>query len=139
LQELRDSVGQLFSAETLYGLGARTLRIIALLFATWLILRIARRALPRILRAIGRRMTARVDESEIERSKRVETLGGILLSIAIVVVWTVSLLMVLRELGFDIAPVLAGAGVVGLAVGFGAQNLVRESGSWRIVEEKVTM
>jgi len=48
-------------------------------------------------------------------------------------------MMVLNELGFDIKPILAGAGIVGLAVGFGAQNLVRDviSGLFMIIENQV--
>jgi small conductance mechanosensitive channel len=51
----------------------------------------------------------------------------------------VLLLVVLREIGVDIAPILAGAGILGLAVGFGAQNLVRDviSGFFFILENQV--
>ena len=51
----------------------------------------------------------------------------------------VAVLMILRELGVDIAPVLAGAGILGLAVGFGAQTLVRDiiSGFFLILEDQV--
>ena len=47
--------------------------------------------------------------------------------------------MVLKEAGFDVMPLLAGAGVVGLAVGFGAQNLIRDviSGAFLLVENQM--
>jgi small conductance mechanosensitive channel len=55
------------------------------------------------------------------------------------VIWTVAVLMVLRELDVDITPVLTGAGIVGLAVGFGAQTLVRDviTGFFLIIEDQV--
>jgi small conductance mechanosensitive channel len=54
-------------------------------------------------------------------------------------IWTVAILMVLRELDVDITPVLTGAGIVGLAIGFGAQTLVRDviSGFFLIIEDQV--
>jgi moderate conductance mechanosensitive channel len=58
--------------------------------------------------------------------QRVTTLAGIIASTVRVVVWTVVGLMLLGELGLNLAPLLAGAGIVGLALGFGAQSLVRD-------------
>jgi moderate conductance mechanosensitive channel len=58
--------------------------------------------------------------------QRSATLIGTLASVVRVVVWSVAMLMILGELGFDLGPLLAGAGVVGLALGFGAQSLVRD-------------
>jgi small conductance mechanosensitive channel len=57
----------------------------------------------------------------------------------VIVIWTVAILVILREIGVDVAPVLAGAGIVGLAVGFGAQNLVRDviSGFFVLLENQV--
>ena len=56
-----------------------------------------------------------------------------------VVVMSVAILIVLRELGVDITPILTGAGIAGLAVGFGAQNQVRDiiSGFFLIMENPV--
>jgi small conductance mechanosensitive channel len=58
--------------------------------------------------------------------KRVTTLTGLLLTLGVVAVWLVVAIICLDQLGLDVAPILAGAGIVGLAVGFGAQNLVRD-------------
>ena len=54
-------------------------------------------------------------------------------------IWTTAVLIVLRELDVDITPVLTGAGIVGLAIGFGAQTLVRDviTGFFLIVEDQV--
>jgi small conductance mechanosensitive channel len=75
----------------------------------------------------------------LERAKRARTLGSVINKVAAVVVTTVAFLMALGELGIDITPVLTGAGIVGLAVGFGAQTLVRDiiSGFFMILEDQV--
>ena len=75
----------------------------------------------------------------LERAKRARTLGSLIRNVAAAVIVGVAVLMILRELRIDIAPVLAGAGIVGLAVGFGAQTLVRDiiSGFFLILEDQV--
>jgi len=74
-----------------------------------------------------------------ELEKRANTIVGIVRRTAVVLIWSVAMVMALREVGFDITPILAGAGVVGLAVGFGAQNLVRDviSGFFMLVENQI--
>lgn len=71
--------------------------------------------------------------------KRVTTLIGLLLTLGLVAVWAVVAVICLDQLGFDVTPILAGAGIVGLAVGFGAQNLVRDviSGFFIVLENQV--
>ena len=75
----------------------------------------------------------------LERAKRARTLGAAINKVATAAIAVIALLMVLRELRVDIAPVLTGAGIVGLAVGFGAQTLVRDviSGFFLILEDQV--
>jgi small-conductance mechanosensitive channel len=75
----------------------------------------------------------------LERAKRARTLGAAINKVVTAAVAAIALLMVLRELRVDIAPVLTGAGIVGLAVGFGAQTLVRDviSGFFLILEDQV--
>jgi small conductance mechanosensitive channel len=72
------------------------------------------------------------------RRARAEALGSILRSIASAVVFGVAFMLVLDELGVNLAPILAGAGVLGLAIGFGAQNLVRDflSGLFMLFEDQ---
>ena len=62
----------------------------------------------------------------IETEKRVRTLGNILRKATFVTVFVVALMMVLREVGIDIALIITGAGIIGIAVGFSAQSLVRD-------------
>ena len=75
----------------------------------------------------------------LERRKRAQTVASVVRRALSVLIWTTAVLMVLRELDVDITPVLTGAGIVGLAVGFGAQTLVRDviSGFFLIVEDQV--
>lgn len=71
--------------------------------------------------------------------KRVATLIGLVQTLAIVLVWSIIAVMGLAQIGLDVTPILAGAGIAGLAVGFGAQNLVRDliSGFFVVLENQV--
>jgi moderate conductance mechanosensitive channel len=73
--------------------------------------------------------------------KRAATLTGILRTIALTAVWAIVIIESLQFVGLDIAPILAGAGILGLAVGFGAQNLVRDliSGFFIILEDQIRL
>lgn len=75
----------------------------------------------------------------LERAKRARTLGGLVNRVATVLIVSIAVLMILREFQLDIAPVLTGAGIAGLAIGFGAQTLVRDviSGFFMILEDQV--
>jgi len=74
-----------------------------------------------------------------EHRKRATTITRLLNILATVVVISVAALIVLREINVDITPILAGAGILGLAVGFGAQNVVRDviSGLFIILEDQI--
>jgi small conductance mechanosensitive channel len=74
-----------------------------------------------------------------EEEKRATTITRLLSMLATTVITVGALLIVLRELGVNITPILTGAGIVGLAVGFGAQNLVRDliTGFFLILENQV--
>jgi len=81
----------------------------------------------------------REDKERVANEKRVKTLTGLLRTICLTLVWVVGIVMSLDQIGLDITPILAGAGIVGLAVGFGAQNLVRDviNGFFVILENQV--
>lgn len=76
-----------------------------------------------------------------ETQKRIETLLGILGTTIRIVVWLMIGMVLLRELGVDIAPLIAGAGIAGLAIGFGAQELVRDflSGFFVLLENQIRL
>src|SRR5437762_3902470 len=79
--------------------------------------------------------------TDLEWQRRATTLAGILTSLVTAGVGFIAVLMVLRELSFDVVPILTGAGIAGLAIGFGAQNLVRDviSGFFLILEDQVRL
>jgi len=72
------------------------------------------------------------------RRQRAETMGSLLRSIASGVIWSIAVVMVLGVCGLPIAPLLTGAGVAGVALGFGAQTLVKDflSGIFMILEDQ---
>jgi small conductance mechanosensitive channel len=75
----------------------------------------------------------------MERAKRARTLGAVVQNVTTALIVGIAALMILTQLKVDITPVLTGAGIVGLAVGFGAQTLVRDilSGFFLILENQV--
>ena len=79
------------------------------------------------------------DTERLANEKRVRTLTGMLHTIALTLLWVIAIIMSLEQIGLDITPILAGAGIAGLAVGFGAQNLVRDviTGFFIILENQV--
>ena len=91
------------------------------------------------VRRFEHQLTLGTGQDALERAKRARTLGSLIRNATIALIVGIAALMILRELGLDIAPVLTGAGIVGLAVGFGAQTLVRDiiSGFFLILEDQV--
>jgi small conductance mechanosensitive channel len=93
--------------------------------------------------AAARRLERNMNRGEgldgVERAKRAQTIGRIVQKTLSIVISTMAALMILRELDIDITPVLTGAGIAGLAVGFGAQTLVRDvlSGFFLIFEDQI--
>ena len=85
------------------------------------------------------RTRAGQDADNLELVERVQTISGLVTNAVNVVVWSAASLMMLQQLGVNITPLLTGAGIAGLAVGFGAQNLVRDviSGFFFILEDQV--
>ena len=71
-------------------------------------------------------------------AQRLETLGSLFRNIATLIIYTIATLMVLANLGFNLAPLIAGAGILGVALGFGAQSLVADflSGVFIIMEDQ---
>jgi small-conductance mechanosensitive channel len=72
------------------------------------------------------------------RAQRARTIGSVLRSLSSIVVLVIGSIMVLAEFGVNLGPILASAGIVGVAVGFGAQNLVRDflSGMFMLLEDQ---
>ncbi len=96
----------------------------------------------RLASFIARRAEKAFDDNDpdhlSEREKQAATLGKVIRNIIRIVVWGIALMMVLREVGVEIAPILAGVGVAGLAVGVGAQSRVKDvlAGMFVLVENQ---
>jgi moderate conductance mechanosensitive channel len=107
--------------------------VFLILAASWLLLGFVRK----VLRTLNQRMAAR--SSDPEDQKRIDTLMRVFRYIASVVIGAVTVMLVLSEFGISIAPILATAGVAGLAIGFGAQSLVKDyfTGFVMILENQI--
>jgi small-conductance mechanosensitive channel len=116
------------------------LRIVLILLLTWAAIRFGRifiyRSLTLTLHDTGKNRVA-----DIQITKRRNTLSGLFVTILRVAVVMVGALMVFRELNFEISPILASAGIVGLAVGFGAQSLVKDviGGAFIVLERQFSV
>ncbi|MDP3719356.1 MAG: mechanosensitive ion channel family protein [Acidobacteriota bacterium] len=112
--------------------GVRILLLVLLAFA-------ANRFAASVIRRAEHEMVVDNDPRALERRKRAQTLGATFQRFLSILIWLVASLMVLRELDVDITPVLTGAGIIGLAIGFGAQSLVRDiiSGVFLIAENQI--
>jgi len=96
------------------------LRVVLIALAAWIGLGL----MQRLTRLFGERITRGMDDRE--QVKRAATLGRVFRYIAAVIVLVVAATLILSELGIAVAPILGAAGVIGLAVGFGAQSLVKD-------------
>lgn len=114
------------------------LRILLILAVAWAAMFAIKFAMRRLTQTLIQRSQA-AGEVPTESAKRVETLVRLLRQGMLIALWVMVVLIVLREVGLEITPILASAGIVGLAVGFGAQNLVRDviSGFFMILENQV--
>jgi len=111
-------------------------KILAIIIITFILIRVVRVVINRSKARISLRT-----EDDIEAAKRIETLTGLVEKTVRALVLTAAALMVLQSLGINIGPLLAGAGVVGLAVGFGAQSLVKDviSGFFILIENHMNV
>jgi len=108
-------------------------QIILILLVALLTIRVAKRLLQTLKRHIKNR------SENIEDQKRFETLARVFTYILNLVVWALAIMFALSALGFSIAPMLATAGVAGIAVGFGAQSLVKDyfTGFVMLIENQI--
>jgi small conductance mechanosensitive channel len=117
---------------------AALLRIVIIVAIAYGLLRILRLALNRLETLLVRATAAR-ETAPGAAAMRIRTLMNVLWTITSGFLGFIVALIVLGQLGINIGPILAGAGVVGLAVGFGAQNLVRDlvSGFFLLLENQI--
>lgn len=107
--------------------------ILIILLIAWIALKMAKKLSQGLVRFVTRQ------KEDEEFQKRTRTLGEVVRYVIVLVVFAVATMTVLKELGIDIGPVLAAAGIVGLAVGFGAQSLVKDviSGFFILLEDQI--
>lgn len=118
-------LGQIAMGETAFTRTLRAaLRIVIVLLVADLAWRLIRALLDGQLD--GQPVSLHDDSPEARRRQRMRTLLPILRNFLLVLIASISVLMVLDALGIQIGPLLAGAGVVGIAIGFGAQTLVKD-------------
>ena len=95
-----------------------------------------------LLKVAVRRLVRIVDDGDdthiSQKEQRAKTLGQVVITTGNIVIYVVILLMILSLFGIDIRPILAGAGIIGLAIGFGSQSLVKDfvSGLFILVENQ---
>lgn len=131
---------------------ARPSKVVVIVVLAWLATYLLRRAIRRFTHGLGSvsaDVVTAADRSAgallrtggattLRTVQRAETIGALLASAASFAVWGIAVLTILGEIGVDLGPLVAGAGIVGIAVGFGAQNLVRDflSGIFMLLEDQ---
>lgn len=115
------------------GLAVTVIHVAFILGLSWLALGLSRKALARL------RLRMQQDLADAERVKRLNTLEQVLRYSVGVLIMLVAGMLVLSEVGISIAPILAAAGVLGIAIGFGAQSLVKDyfTGLFLLLENQV--
>ncbi|MCP4222088.1 MAG: mechanosensitive ion channel family protein [Actinomycetia bacterium] len=129
----------------------RPLRVGLILATAFIIIRVLRRSVTRfgdqaaarsererVQLERGRERGASVEVINGRAEQRAKTVTSVLVSLVTAVVWTVAGLMILGQLGISLAPVLAGAGVLGIMLGFGAQSVVADflAGIFMLLEDQ---
>lgn len=127
------------------------LRVLIILLVGWAVAWFVRRLVRRAVEPIGNKRPKRKEQRKTpfgfidtggvataRRAQRAKTMGDVLGSIVTAIIWGIAVLVALGEIGINLAPLLAGAGVLGLALGFGAQSLVRDflAGFFMLVEDQ---
>ncbi len=133
---------------------ARPLRIAVILLVAWVVNRLARRVIrglvdkltaedagvtkQRLRRFTPKSLQSTNSQPNLRSAARAETIGTVLKSIAGIIIYSIAVFTVLAEVGINLAPLIAGAGIVGVAFGFGAQSLVKDflSGLFMLAEDQ---
>lgn len=141
-------------AEVASWLVDRPLRIVLILLGAWILTVIARRWVKRVvgriiapstnpverLERMGIQVTASLTPSfyDPRREARAASISTVLTSTIVVLIWTIAMIIVLGIVGIDVGPLIAGAGIAGVALGFGAQSLVKDciAGLFMLAEDQ---
>jgi len=133
-----DVIQSYFTAFTWDSLIKTGLRVTLILVVAWVGIKILKNFLQRLEKRLLDKSLVK-GEPPSESQKRIETIVRLLKQASLIFLWLTASLVLLKEFGVEIGPIIASAGVVGLAVGFGAQNLVRDviSGFFIILENQM--
>jgi small-conductance mechanosensitive channel len=114
------------------------LRVSMILIFAWVAMKLLQKTLQRLEQHLTKK-SEEEGEPPSESQKRIETIVRLIKQACLLALWLTVGLVILKEFGVEIGPIIASAGVVGLAVGFGAQNLVRDiiSGFFIILENQI--
>ncbi len=129
-----------FTPEFLADMSGRMFRVVIILVGAAILRKVLGKTIPRLNDlAVSSMRDPHHSAAVIDLERRAATLSGILTRTITLVIWGLAIAMALREIGFDITPIIAGAGVAGLAVGFGAQSLVKDvmTGLVMLVENNI--
>ncbi len=112
--------------------------IVVLLILLFISLKLFSLIIKRIRKIIITRIEKTLSDN-IESEKRINTIMNIICKTGKVTIWIIFIIMFLKTIGVEIAPILAGAGIVGLAIGFGAQSLIKDiiSGFFILLENQL--
>ncbi len=124
------------AASTVESLIEGPFRVAFILVAAIILSRFGAKLAVRVVTGLGR--TTPVAEKSARAEQRATTLAGVAASTLRVAIWTVAILLIAGEVGLNLGPLLAGAGIVGLALAFGAQSLVKDfvSGFFILAEDQ---
>jgi small conductance mechanosensitive channel len=113
--------------------------ILVLIILMIITFRIVRFLINRLKKTLVSRAEKDQDVASLEAGKRINTLMDIVKLVVNIFLWGIFIVILLKKFGLDIGPILASAGIIGLAVGFGAQELVRDfiSGFFMLLENQV--
>ncbi|MEA1874341.1 MAG: mechanosensitive ion channel family protein [Bacteroidota bacterium] len=115
------------------------LSIVVIILVIFIGFRLLKFFTKRLKDIVIKRSLRKQEVENLEIEKRANTLIGILNSVLKAIIWLIAIMILLSKFGVDIGPILASAGILGLAVGFGAQELVRDviSGFFILLEDQV--
>jgi small conductance mechanosensitive channel len=116
----------------------KPLAILVIVISAVVVRWLASKAIDRVVRRAETAPLPGARQTFNRRAQRAKSLGSLLKSITTTVIFGIAFVMVLSEVGMNVAPILASAGVLGLAIGFGAQNLVKDflSGVMMMIEDQ---
>jgi small-conductance mechanosensitive channel len=117
----------------------QTTRALVVLIVAWILTRLVRWITPLLRRYTIRLMDRRGEGATLGMQKRANTVTSALGKALVMLIWVAALVIALRELNVDIEPLLAGLGIAGIAVGLGAQTLIKDwlGGFFLLLEDQV--